>query len=150
MPKSVPKIIIINNEKPIREAIDIIWENEEYQNHLQYWEEYLKRKTFDGVSIDDIYSNTRNIIGVKIALEGNFVFIDTSRKFRNYKSGIIFLPDNAKTPRQKLLELFTFDYQYLNIISDIKIIDGSLQAKEKDIIRYQETDNKVKKYRLQQ
>lgn len=150
MPRSVPKIIIINNEKPIREAIDIIWENEEYQNHLQYWEEYLKRKTFDGVSIDDIYSNTRNIIGVKIALEGNFVFIDTSRKFRNYKSGIIFLPDNTKTPRQKLLELFTFDYQYLNIISDIKIIDGSLQAKEKDIIRYQETDNKVKKYRLQQ
>ena len=40
--------------------------------------------------------SARNLIGLKISLEGNLVFIDTSKPQRSYKTGIIFLPENVK------------------------------------------------------
>ncbi len=73
------KIFIIHNTKPLIKAIDIIPQNPNYQNHLEYWEEYLSQKKFETVTVKDLYQNSRNLISIKIALEGNIVFMDTSK-----------------------------------------------------------------------
>ena len=73
------KIFIIHNTKPLIKAIDIIPQNPNYQNHLEYWEKYLSQKKFETVTVKDLYQNSRNLISIKIALEGNIVFMDTSK-----------------------------------------------------------------------
>lgn len=141
MPK--PKIIVINNDLPIRQAIDFIWETDKFQNHLQYWEAYLRKKQFQTVSSKDVYSQTRNLIGLRICLEGNIVFMDTSSSYGNDRAGMIYLPTNCKASRKKLISLLTSEYQQLSIFYDIKQCGSSIHCKEKEIIR-PSTRDKVK------
>ena len=135
MAKAGIKIFIIHNKKPISEAIHIIRENSIYQNHLQYWQEHLSKKKYKYVSLDDLYKNTRNLIAIKIALEENIVFMDTSKKDREYRSGILYLPKNVSANRKKLAAILTSSYDYLNIIYDIFYDGKTYRAKEKDIMR---------------
>lgn len=140
------KIIIIDNKKSINQAIDIIYENESYRNHLEYWQEHLKTRTYNSVTISDLYSDTRNMIALKIALEDNIVFLDTSKKDSDYRSGIIFLPNACLPIRKKLIAFFTMSYDYLNIIYDIHYDGKTYSAKEKDIDRTSLTKEKIRKY----
>lgn len=142
MPK--PKIIVINNNVPIRQAIDFVWENDMFQNHLQYWEAYLTKKQFQTVSSKDVYSKTRNLIGLHICLEGNIVFMDTSSSYGDDRTGMVYLPANCKTGRKKLISLLTSEYQQLSIFYDIKPCGASIHCKEKEIIRPYSTKGKVK------
>lgn len=141
------KIIIINNEKPIRKSIDFIYKNDNFNNHLEYWDEYLKNKEFNSVKRDDIYSEDRNTIGLKICMEGNIVFIDTSVSYNDYKSGIIFLPDNVKSSRKKLIYLLTAKYDYLSVIFDIENENGLIHGKQEDIFKKSNEVPKKKVYR---
>lgn len=129
------KIIVINNSCPIRKSIDYVMENDNYNNHFDYWKEYLTGKHFETVNQDSIYSDTRDIIGIKICLEGNIVFIDTSNPKSNYKSGLVYLPQNVKSTRKKLMKFLTSDYDYLTVISDIKYKNGRPIGKYNDIQR---------------
>lgn len=139
-----PKIIVINNDAPIREAIDFVWETPRFKNHLEYWDAYLQKKKFQTVSHTDVYSQTRNLIGLHICLEGNIVFMDTSPVYNNIKTGIIFLPSDCRSGREKLIYLFTSDYQQLSIFYGIKRQGESIFSKEKEIIRPCPMDSKVK------
>ena len=129
------KIFIIHNNKPISKAIHIIRENSIYQNQLQYWQEHLSKEEYKYVSLDDLYKNSRNLIAIKIALEGNIVFVDISKKDGEYRSGILYLPKNVSKNRKKLAAILTSSYDYLNIIYDIFYDGKTYRAKEKDIIR---------------
>ena len=129
------KIFVIHNSKPIYEAIDVLFQNSNYQNHLEYWQEYLSKKTYRTVTLDDLYQNTRNMIAIKIALEGNIVFIDTSKQNEKYRSGIMFLPSNISYTRKKLAMILTSSYDYINIVYDIFYDGITYRAKERSIDR---------------
>lgn len=127
------KIFVIHNSKPIYEAIDILFRNSNYQNHLEYWQEYLSKKTYRTVNLEDLYQNTRNMIAIKIVLEGNIVFIDTSKQKENYRSGILFLPQNVSYARKKLATILTSSYDYINVVYDIFYDGVTYRAKERPI-----------------
>ena len=129
------KIIVINNDKPIRKSIDFIFEDSSYSNHFDYWNDYLANKKFRTVDQDSVYSDTRDIIGIKICLEGNIVFIDTSNPNSSYKNGLVYLPQNVKDTRKKLIKFLTSDYDYLTVVSDIEYQDGRPVGKYNNITR---------------
>lgn len=127
------KIFVIHNSKPIYEAIDFLFQNSNYQNHLEYWRDHLSKKMYKTVTLDDLYQNTRNMIAIKIVLEGNIVFIDTSKQKENYRSGILFLPQNVSYARKKLATILTSSYDYINVVYDIFYDGVTYRAKERPI-----------------
>lgn len=139
------KIIIIDNKRPIRESIDILYKNPLYKNHLEYWNDYLKSNHFDNISdIDTLYFSS-NMIGIKVCLKGKIVFIDVSNDYSDYKNGIIFIPNNVSFSREKLMKLLTHDYNYLDIFYNIEYCDGSIKCEQSSIIR-EKTKSKQKVY----
>lgn len=134
------KIFIIHNTKPLIKAIDIIPQNPNYQNHLEYWEEYLSQKKFETVTVKDLYQNSRNLISIKIALEGNIVFMDTSKQNSSFRTGILFLPSNVSPLRKQIAARLTSSYDYLNILYNIHYNGISYQAEERDIDRTQKEE----------
>ena len=139
------KIFVIHNTKPLFSAIDIMFQNPNYRNHLEYWKEYLSQKKFKTVTMQDLYQNNRNLISIKIALEGNIVFMDTSKQNSSFRSGILFLPPNVSPIRKRIAARLTFSYNYLCILSNIQYNGVSYQAEEKDINRTIKEPNMVLK-----
>ena len=135
------KIFIIHNTKPLIKAIDIIPQNPKYQNHLEYWKKYLSQKKFETVTVKDLYQNSRNLISIKIALEGNIVFMDTSKQNSSFRTGILFLPSNVSSLRKQIAARLTSSYDYLNIIYNIFYDGHSYHAKERDVVRPSEKIN---------
>lgn len=147
MEKQDIKIFVIHKEFPIYRAVDILYENPIYYNHLEYWEEHLSKVQYETVSLDDLYQDTRNLIAIKIAMEGNIVFMDTSKRNGSYRSGVICLPSSISSARKKLAAMLTSSYDYLNVIYDIYYDGKSYRAKEKDIVR-PSNSSKVLTYHL--
>lgn len=141
MEKRDIKIFVINNTAPFYRAVDILYDNPRYKNHLEYWREHLSRVNYQNVSEDDLYSDTRNLIALKITMEDNIVFMDTSQNDSNYRSGVLLLPFNVSLGRKKLAALLTSSYDYLNIIYNIYYDGKSYRTKERDIIRSSEKIN---------
>lgn len=129
------KIFVIHNTLPFYKAIDILYVNPRYQNHLEYWREHLSRNDYQSVGEEDLYSDTRNLIALKIALEDNVVFMDTSKKMSSYKSGILFLPSNVSPARKELALFLTSSYHYLNVIYNICYDGKTYHAQERDLVR---------------
>lgn len=141
MEKRDIKIFVIHNTAPFYRAVDILYSNPRYKNHLEYWREHLSRVNYQNVSEDDLYSDTRNLIALKITMEDNIVFMDTSNNNSNYKSGILFLPSNVSPVRKKMAALLTSSYDYLNIVYNIFYDGYSYHAKERDVVRPSEKIN---------
>ena len=139
------KIFVIHNTKPLFNAIDIMFQNPNYRNHLEYWKEYLSQKKFKTVTMQDLYQNNRNLISIKIALEGNIVFMDTSKQNSSFRSGILFLPPNVSPIRKRIAARLTFSYNYLCILAEEKDINRTIKepnmvlklAKGKNFNRYE-------------
>lgn len=141
MGKQSVKIFVLPNTAPLYRSVDILYDNPSYKNHLEYWKDHLSRVSYQNVSEDDLYSDTRNLIALKITMEDNIVFMDTSKNNSSYKSGVLFLPFNVVPRRKKLAALLTRSYDYLNIIYNIYYDGKSYHAKERDIIRPAENIN---------
>ena len=147
MQKRDIKIFVIHKKFLIDRTIDILYENPLYHNHLEYWQEHLSKVKYETVSSADLYHGTRNLIAIKIAMEGNIVFMDTSKKRECYRSGVVFLPSNISSSRKKLAFMLTSSYDYLNVIYDIYYDGKSYRAKEKDIV-LSSNSSKVVTYHL--
>ncbi len=147
MEKRNVKIFVIDNKRFFYRAIDILYDNPNYKNHLEYWKDHLSRVSYESVSENDLYSDTRNLIALKIAMEDNIVFMDTSKNYSSYKSGILFFPNNVSSNRKKIAELLTSSYDYLNVIYNIYYDGKSYHAKEKDIFRSSE-EAKILSYHI--
>lgn len=129
------KIFVIHKKKLYNRTVDILYENPLYHNHLEYWQEHLSKVKYETVSLADLYHGTRNLIAIKIAMEGNVVFMDISKKREYYRSGVMFLPSSISSSRKKLAFMLTESYDYLNVIYDIYYDGKTYQSKEKDIVR---------------
>lgn len=147
MAKKFPKIIVINNELPIKESTTIIYQNDHYQNHLEYYQELLKKKKFLSISEEEILTATRNLLGAKICLEGNIVLIDISKNYSTEKIGFLLLPANVSLAKRKLLEEYLPLYDVIIKVSDLKYDENNcLIGKEKWLFKPNDPNNFPKKF----
>ncbi len=129
-----PKIIIVQNDLSLSEGIFILYENDSYRTHAEYFMDLFCQKRFQTVSFDSVFSHSKNVIGAKICLEGNLVFIDITALDSCEKAGILFLPVGVSLEKEEFIFQFIQDYQMISVCRDIYLEKDSIHAKKQQII----------------
>ncbi len=120
MVKKSPKLVIINNDPAVENDITIIYQNDMFTSHLEYYQDLLNKKTFNNISLESLNSSNKNLLAAHICLENNLVFVDNSKTYSNEKVGIIYLPANTSQKKKDLLMSFITSYSVLIIITNLK------------------------------